>query len=257
MHLIHILVNRFLHPFCQYCTQAPIGGYYESMNEKIKRYLEKSGLQVSDVTTAPSFVQKAAETLQANYADSPKLLSYVVPKVSADGTCSLPDDLDPEPYDLRRTLLANGFDEKEALHFVSRMDALAELLHEHTDSDWTGIYKRLRTKNGDALVKLAYRGRPSRAEFPLTESFASHSNNATVGLTGRAVLVSSVREHREEGKPYYECDDDVQSELCVPIFSKTGDVSGIIDLESFKENHFDDGKISVAAVAAVALGAHL
>ena len=42
------------------------------------------------------------------------------------------------------------------------------------------------------LVKLAYVGRPSRAEFPLTKEFAEKSTNSTVGLTGRATVIASL-----------------------------------------------------------------
>ena len=44
-----------------------------------------------------------------------------------------------------------------------------------------------------AGVKLAYVGRPSRAEFPLTRAFAEGSSNSTVGLTGRALYVDDLR----------------------------------------------------------------
>jgi len=71
-----------------------------------------------------------------------------------------------------------------------------------------------RTPTGrGVLVKEAYVGEPSRAEFPLTESFAERSNNSSVGLSGEAVLVEDVAEH--DG-PYYECDDSVRSGSAVP-----------------------------------------
>ena len=116
-----------------------------------------------------------------------------------------------------------------------------------------GIYKKLNTKSGPALVKLAYRGSPSRAEFPLTKKFAEHSNNSTVGLSGKAVLVDNVEKYIEEGKPYYECDNKVQSELCVPIFSEKRKIIGIIDLESFQKNFFENKKIIQTALACVLL----
>ena len=227
------------------------------MDEKVRSYLERAGLTVSKDFSVETFLKKASDVLNEKKEEDPKLLSYVVPKMTPDGTCSLPDDLDPNPYNLGKTLLKNDFAETETLDFVSRVDALVMYLHTAVGSDWTGVYKRLMTPEGATLVKIAYRGRPSRAEFPWTDSFASHSNNSTVALSGKAVVVSSVKKHQEAGNPYYECDADVQSELCVPLFSDDGEISGIIDLESFKENHFNDERILMIAAACVVLGPFL
>lgn len=216
----------------------------------------QAGLSPFSLDGADACLKRAEAILRSDdITEAP--LSYPVPRMTPEGTCSSPEELDPEAYDISAVLSAQGFGTDELIRFVARMDALVAYLHAEAVSDWTGIYKKLAVGTGDALVKIAYRGRPSRAEFPLTESFASHSNNSTVGLSGLAVLVSSVRRHRDEGKPYYECDDEVQSELCVPIFSADGAVSGIIDLESFQENHFDEEKILATAAVCVALGRHL
>src|SRR5206468_690344 len=99
-----------------------------------------------------------------------------------------------------------------------------------------GIYRKTQMRNGETvLVKESYLGVMSRPEFPLTQEFAEHSNNSTVGLTGKAVIIQDVRAH---AGPYYNCDSKVNSELCVPIINQNNAIIGIIDAESFKPNHF-------------------
>jgi putative methionine-R-sulfoxide reductase with GAF domain len=220
---------------------------------ELRDYLNRAGLAVSSSAQGTLFEEKLKVALAATPAGEEKLLSYVVPTMTPDGTCSMPDDLDPTPYDVGQTLRANGFSADEVLKFVSHIDRVVEFLHAEVASDWTGIYKKMETKVGPALVKIAYRGRASRAEFPLTEAFAAHSNNSTVGLSGKAVMVTSVAAHIAEGKPYYECDDAVQSELCVPIYADDGSVAGIIDLESFTPNHFDATVTLKAAMVCASL----
>jgi L-methionine (R)-S-oxide reductase len=63
-----------------------------------------------------------------------------------------------------------------------------------------------------ALLKTAYVGDPSRALFPLNEEFAKNSNNSTVGLSGRWVVVQDVRSYNG---PYYECAQKACSIACV------------------------------------------
>lgn len=88
-------------------------------------------------------------------------------------------------------------------------------------------------------MKLAYRGAPSRPFFPLTEEFAKNSTNSKVGLTGKLILIDNVSEYYDG---YYECDQRVQSEVCVPII-KNGNIIGIIDAESHQKNFFTSEKV--------------
>ena len=216
------------------------------MQQKLKEYLSIVGLEIPTLEIEEKFIDnlnKVLETKPSTNEDVEKLLSYKVPKLTPDGSCSIVDELDPIPYNLKQTLRENNFADSEIYDLVYKLDKVVEFLQKEIGADWTGIYKKLNTASGQALVKLAYRGSPSRAEFPLTEKFAEHSNNSTVGLSGNAVMINSVHKHLEQGKPYYECDNKVQSELCVPIFSNSNEVIGIMDLESFKENFFDDEKI--------------
>ena len=225
------------------------------MQEKLKEYLADIGLQISNVEVEENLVKELRSILEVEptIEEVERLVTYKVPKLSPDGSCSIVDELDDRPYNLKETLHDNGFKDEDIYSLVGKLDKVVEFLHKEIGADWTGIYKKLNKAKGPALVKLAYRGNPSRAEFPLAEKFAEHSNNSTVGLSGKAVLIKSLNEHLEAGKPYYECDNKVQSELCVPIFGKDNEIIGIIDLEAFQENFFDEVKIAKVAVVCLLL----
>lgn len=180
---------------------------------------------------------------------SGKIYRYKVPKLSPDGSCSIGSELEDQPYDLSQVFEINS---KNSL-WLWRLNHLVSTLQQKTGVDWLGIYKKIETSDG-FLVKLAYFGAPSRAEFPLTEKFASHSNNSTVGLTGRAVLVQDVADYKG---PYYKCDAKVKSEFCCPIFDRDGKIIGIIDAESFTTKFFDDEKVRQIAKVCFDLGAFL
>ena len=107
------------------------------------------------------------------------------------------------------------------------------------------------------LVKLAYVGRPSRAEFPLTQEFAERSTNSTVGLTGRATVIDDVARHVEAGGGFYVCDDGVQSEACVPILDAQRNVIGIVDAEANPKGFFGAERLAVVAAVAIAAAAAL
>ena len=180
------------------------------------------------------------------------LFRYPVPEDGPDGSCPAVKVPDPEPYRLDRTLGVVDDPEARARSVWSgrlwRLNRIVRDLAAATGSDWLGVYRQVERKGAPAvLVKLAYVGEYSRAEFPLTGAFAATSNNAAVGLSGRPVLVEDVARH--EGA-YYACDVKVLSEYCCPILGGSGDVLGIIDAESFQPGHF--GPTVVAAIDRVA-----
>jgi L-methionine (R)-S-oxide reductase len=94
------------------------------------------------------------------------------------------------------------------------------------------VYKTVEGAASPVLLKLAYRGLPSRAEFPLTEEFKAFSNNSTVALEGRGRVIGDVLDHVRDGGAYYICDGEVRSEACLPLRAADGSVIGIIDAES-------------------------
>jgi len=177
---------------------------------------------------------------------------YPVPELGPDGACGV--GLADEPYNLAPICGLEYDPERLRDHpNTARLVALDETvrrLAEETNPDWLGVYRRATNPDGEeVLVKEAYVGEPSRAEFPLTEAFAERSNNSTVGRTGEAVLVDDVADY--DG-PYYECDDNVQSEFCCPILAGD-DVVGIIDAEAHEPDFFTDERVLTITGACAAL----
>ncbi|WP_336036930.1 GAF domain-containing protein [Halobacterium yunchengense] len=186
-----------------------------------------------------------AETVEDRYV-------YPVPERGEDGACGV--GLADDPYNLAPICGLEYDPERLRDHpNTARLVALDETvrrLAEETNPDWLGVYRRATASDGEAvLVKEAYVGDHSRAEFPLTEAFAERSNNATVGLTGEAVLVDDVADY--DG-PYYECDDRVRSEFCCPVLAGD-DVVGIVDAEAHEPEFFDGERVATVAGACAAL----
>ena len=195
---------------------------------------------------------EAASRLEAEGAD--RFLSYRVPRLASGGACSLPDVLEPEPFALSGRLPGAP---AEIARVLAVWTGFLERVNRRVGADWLGLYMRRTAEGrGDVLLKIAYIGTPSRAEFPLTEEFAARSNNSLVGLGGKAVSIDNVEERVALGGPYYACDGRVLSELCVPVFGYTGTVTGIIDAESFKPRHFCPEHAWMLGAAALLAGRH-
>ena len=182
------------------------------------------------------------------------LYTYRVPKRSADGTCSLHAELDPTPYDLSKAL--GGRSRQNSFALIT-LDALVESVLQQTGSDWLGLYQTRELPSGPALVKLAYRGADSRAEFPLTAAFAKTSNNAAVALSGKARVLQDIKAHVADGGAYYECDPNVQSEACLPLLDPNGKVVGVLDAESTKPGHFTPERLAILVSLATECTSHL
>ncbi|WP_229804827.1 GAF domain-containing protein [Paludibacterium paludis] len=166
---------------------------------------------------------------------STDIFRYPVPVLGPEGSCSLFDELAPEPYDL--SWLFGGRSE-EAARALRDLAAVVESANDKVGADWLGVYVRAGEGEDRKLVKLAYTGVPSRAEFPLTEAFAQISNNSRVGLTGWGVVIDDVEAWRSSGGGYYECDPRVRSEVCLPVLDSEGRVLGILDAESSETAFF-------------------
>lgn len=183
-----------------------------------------------------------------------RLYTYPVPKLSADGSCSLVDELEPKPFDLATVLGGRGMKTTLSLMVLS---GFVEAATKGTGLDWLGVYQLRSTAAGRALVKLAAKGVPSRAEFPVTDEFAKKSTNVVVALSGKAQVIADVRAHAKSGGAYYECSPTVQSEACVPIFDRAGTLVGIVDAEDSKPNRFDPETLGWVVALACEAGAHL
>ncbi|WP_227103600.1 GAF domain-containing protein [Chromobacterium rhizoryzae] len=200
-------------------------------------------------------LQIAVLTLSAVLnADKPAarqdLYRYRVPKLSEDGSCSLFEELADEPYDLAPLF---GGESPEATAALRNLLALVESVNLKVGADWLGVYRKIGKGQQAKLVKLAYQGVPSRAEFPLTEAFAEYSNNSRVGLTGWAVLIEDVKAWRAEGGGYYECDPKVMSEVCLPVLGQDDNVLGILDAEASSAGFFTPERLVWLAALAIVL----
>jgi putative methionine-R-sulfoxide reductase with GAF domain len=185
--------------------------------------------------------------------------------LSDDGVCSVIDELAPVPYDLTGIL---GGRSEQTTRRLALLERLVERAQETTGAGWIGIYQKRTTPAGAAvLVKLAYVGRPSRAEFPLTREFAGRSTNSTVGLTGRAIVIDDVTRHVEQGGGFYVCDPDVKSEACLPIVDlltpwgpppgAARELLGIIDAEANEKRFFGGQRTATLAALAIVAAAAL
>ena len=230
------------------------------METRITDYLQRAQLEISTANLAA--IQRTIAALIDTLGDVTTRLSeetlytYAVPMLSEDGTCSLLEEVAPMPYDLSAILGGRSAANTRKLLLLNQ---LVEHATQLTGVDWLGVYQA-RTLPATAgtpsgarvLVKLAYRGRASRAEFPLTAEFAKGSTNSAVALTGAAKLIDDVTAHKAAGGAFYVCDDAVQSELCVPMFDDAGAVIGVIDAEAGPLRFFNaDRQTVVVAMAMV------
>jgi putative methionine-R-sulfoxide reductase with GAF domain len=153
-----------------------------------------------------------------------------------------------DPFNLATRVLNLSYN-LETLQHHPQTERLVKLqdfvgaLHKEVGCDWIGIYRAIanlqfdeKTLYASVLIKEAYRGSFSRADFPITEEFAKRSTNSLVALTGQTKIIDDVNSH---GGPYYQCDVQVNSEICAPI-SHNGKVIGIIDAEAFQPGFFKE-----------------
>ena len=227
--------------------------------DKIRNYLFTSGLDA--LADHVPVIEKAIHDFIAQLStpmdvSNDALYRYEVPLISEDGSCSLIDEMDPSPYDLARILGGASETSTRKLKLLNIMVTRATMV---TGADWIGIYQqRMNPVGNPVLVKLAYRGRPSRAEFPLNAEFAKGSTNSTVGLSGQAKLIDDVAAYTAEGGGFYVCDDKVQAEICLPIFNPAdGKVIGIIDAEASPKAFFNPERQSVIVAMALVVAALL
>jgi len=227
--------------------------------ERIRAYLRMAGLEslVGREDDVERAIRDLLEAMSEKVAipDPGTLYTYQVPMLTEDGTCSIVDKLAPVPYDLAPIL---GGRSEQATRRLALLERLVERAQETTGADWVGVYQRRVNSAGvPVLVKLAYIGRPSRAEFPLTREFAEKSTNSTVGLTSRATVIDDVGKHVEAGGGFYVCDDGIQSEACVPIIDDNREVGGIVDAEAKQRGFFGADRLAVVAALAIVAAAVL
>jgi len=226
---------------------------------RIADYLRIAGLE--SLAGREAAVERAVRDLleamgeKVAIGDASSLYSYQVPMLTDDGACSVVDQMAPVPYDLTGIL---GGRSEQTTRRLALLERLVERVQETTGADWVGVYqKRVNAAGVPVLVKVAYVGRPSRAEFPLTQEFAQRSTNSTVGLTGRSTVIDDVGKHVEAGGGFYVCDEGVQSEACVPILAEDRSVTGIVDVEANPKGFFGGERLAVIAALAITAAALL
>jgi len=207
-------------------------------------YLSRVGLPADlggdDLAQAHAMVQAAMKDARsASVPSTPRALKrlyqYQVPKMSADGSCSLHGELEDQPYLLDETL--GGASTATTMGLLA-LDTLVDTVQRQIDTTWLGLYQARSTPRGEVLVKICARGKPSRAEFPLTPDFSTLSNNVAVAFSGKARVIDDVRVHARSGGAYYECDPSIRAEACLPILNAQGQVLGVIDAESATSGYF-------------------
>lgn len=201
-------------------------------------YIEMSGLTAlyGDISASVASYQQQLQQFLANTTGAEVKWQYQVPELGEGGACSLFGHLADEPYDLSAILGGKTDANQQALQVLNN---IAAFYQQQSGLDWFGIYQARDNVQGErVLVKLAYYGAPSRAEFPLNTEFAKISNNSTVGLSGKAKVINDVAAYLGTGGEYYTCDPKVQAEACLPLFDQSGKIVGIVDAEDFNKNVF-------------------
>lgn len=223
------------------------------ITSRIQNYLVRADLDRYLIETA--VIAKNIHAMMAALGETPAFISddtlytYRVPLLGENGACSIIDELAPTPYDLAPILGGRSESNTRKLKLLNQ---LVEHATQMSGADWLGVYQARSNSMGHrVLAKLAYRGRPSRAEFPLTAEFAQGSTNSTVGLEGSARVIDDVAAYTAEGGGFYVCDDAVQSEACVPLFDEAGAIIGIIDAEAAPKNFFNAERMAVVIAAAL------
>lgn len=220
----------------------------------IDQYLSRSGIQKQDLPSDFSTLFAGYQSQLSNLAQaSPESLKwqYQVPELGEGGSCSIFDQLAAEPYDLTAIL---GGKTTANVQMLGQLQSIVDFYQRQSASQWFGVYQKRQNQHGDTvLVKLAYFGAASRAEFPLTAEFAAMSNNSTVGMTGKARIINDVGVYLAAGGEYYTCDPKVQSEACLPLLADDGSVLGIIDSEAFSKNMFVEKELALLLSVVTAL----
>ncbi len=226
-----------------------------------KNYLKNIGLEnlvkkLNQIELNNYLDEVLSEKAKTDFSenDIENLYSYKVPKISENGSCSTSKEAEKEKHNLCNNYKIDfDYEELSNSKTTTRLWILKKL-NEKVKSDiecaWLGIYRKIEDKP-EYLLKESYFGEFSRAEFPLTKEFAETSNNSTVGLNGKAIIVNNVEDY--DG-PYYQCDAKVNSEFCCPIIDSNNKIIGIIDAEDFKKEFFTDKKILQIAKVCFDLG---
>jgi len=264
--------------FDQYVDRVLSDGQTTNKKDDIKlQYHQSHALLIQNVFEVISqYSSPSSSTLQTmTLSDIQSLFTYIYPKPSPDspiGSCAkkIPNDT---PFNLATQVFGvapndfynESFMKNNCPHSVRLKqlnDLISSLQREGVIAcEWFGVYRVIDQPNFlnyhptdgfSVLVKEAYIGDYSRPDFPLNEPFAKHSSNSTVAMSGKVRVIHDVygitttpqvEEKKDHDEPYYVCDTRVESELCIPVWSRDGSrVIGIVDAEAWKTHFFSSSQ---------------
>ncbi|KZN37737.1 GAF domain-containing protein [Pseudoalteromonas luteoviolacea] len=216
----------------------------------ISAYLDKTE------TTVESTLIESKVALLESYlatADSQPVWSYQIPELGEGGSCSLFGHLQDAPFLLSDKISKNEINEA----LLSKLQAIVEFVYEQTSVDWFGIYQSRHIDGEEQLLKLAYRGAPSRPLFPINEQFAATSNNIQTVMSEKSRIINDIPDYIAQGGEYYTCDPKVQAEVCLPLLDENFGCVGIIDAEAFSKDFFTADNLSVLVAACLKITHYL
>lgn len=228
-----------------------IGNGTSIVNKLAKTLFEQLNLKWNEMDYLQAISElrmNLAETLGEKLLEAP--LQYRVPRITDSNECSF--GMVQNPFELK---WAVDLGEKNQLRLRRLFTALS-WLHERTQLDWVGLYQKVEAveipsyiddfygqeAGVNHLTKLCYVGAPSRALFPLSQEFASGSNNSRCYLEQQALVIQNIDHAKQQGQPYYECDPKVRSEISIPLSWQGLDV-GLFDGEAFSQDFFTQENI--------------
>lgn len=166
---------------------------------------------------------------------------YLIPELGEGGSCSLFGQLQEAPFELTQYIVANELNTRA----LAALSSIVSFVEKQNLINWFGIYQSRQIEDQTQLLKLSYFGNPSRPLFPVDENYARISNNAFVALHGKGRVINNVEQYVANGGEYYTCDPAVKSEVCLPYFSESGEVLGIIDAEAFENDVFNQDALAL------------
>lgn len=203
-----------------------------------------NSIDFTDYVIDPAKVADFRQQLETEIQQSNEqqiVWQYLIPELGEGGSCSLFGQLQEAPFELAQYIAANESNTRA----LSALTSIVSFVEKQNLINWFGIYQSRQIEDQTQLLKLSYFGNPSRPLFPVDENYARISNNAFVALHGKGRVINNVEQYVANGGEYYTCDPAVKSEVCLPYFSESGEVLGIIDAEAFENDVFNQDALAL------------
>lgn len=152
-------------------------------------------------------------------------------------------------YDLAEVLKGRSLTSTTRL---MTLDVLVAYCEESLEASRVGVYQARETQRGSALVKLAGRGVPSRAELPLTDEFAAKNQQSAAALSGRAKVVNDLPAWFVARGESPMGDPALKAEACLPVLSEKG-VIGLVDAAHVTTQWFTPQRLALFIALALEL----